>query len=505
MPDRLSFAAVLPDRPMLRLIHQAFHAPETRLYRVVDALIWLLIVVSMILLVIDLSGYSVPIMLDRVILWAFAAEYVLRVGSYRPPLLDVFNDKTVVRLRVHVLSRLRYALRPSNIVDLLTVLALVPALRSLRALRLLRLFRGLTLFRYASPLAALERSFTDNALIYGFAFSAVGLQVSLGGLSMYLAEHLVNPGVESIADGMWWAIVTLTTVGFGDISPMTTSGRAIASVLMIGGMFTLALFAGIVGQSMLHVFLSLQREQFRMQSNVNHVVVCGYEDSARSLLDILEQEVPGHHEVVLFSPHGRPEGLPPRFTWVKGDPTKESELDKVRLAHAMAVVVVGSRTRQPQEADAITILTVFTVRAWLNRQRETAQRRKPLHIVAEILDSENVAHARTAGADEVVETHRLSFSLLSHAVIAPGTASALSSIAGPEQQNVFSMPPAPEQVGRSFGEIARDVRQTHGCMVIGYRTPNGPALNPADSDVLPEGSELLYLSGKSVHGARPLE
>jgi voltage-gated potassium channel len=486
---------------MFRIIHQAFHASETRIYRVVEALIWVMIAVSLGLLFVDLAGYEVPVLLDRTILWGFAVEYILRVASFRPPLLDVFNDKTVVRLRVQLLSRLRYALRPLNIVDLLTVLALVPALRALRALRLLRLFRGIKFFRYASPLSALQRSFTDNALIYAFAFAAVGIQVGLGGLSMYLAEHSVNPGVETIADGMWWAIVTLTTVGFGDISPMTTSGRAIASVIMIGGMFTLALFAGIVGQSMLHVFLSLQREQFRMQSNVNHVVVCGYENSARTLLDILEQEVPGHHEVVLFAPHERPEGLPPRFTWVRGDPTKESELDKVRLAHAMAVVVVGTRTRQPQEADAISILTVFTVRSWLNRQKETAQRRQPLHIVAEILDSENVAHARTAGADEVVETHRLSFSLLSHAVIAPGTASALSSIAGPEHQNVFTMPPTATQIGQTFGEISREIREAHGCMVIGYRTADGPQLNPADSHVVPADSELLYLSGKSVQGA----
>ena len=112
--------------------------------------------------------------------------------------------------------------------------------------------------------------------------------------------------------------------------------------------------------------------------------------------------------------------VPHQFTWVSGDPTKESELDKVRLDHASAAIIVGSRDMIPQQADAITILTAFTIRRYLRQKDSHGHRVRPLYIVAEVLDAENVDHARTAGADEVIETNRLGFSLLAHAIVMPG-------------------------------------------------------------------------------------
>jgi hypothetical protein len=75
---------------------------------------------------------------------------------------------------------------------------------------------------------------------------------------------------------------------------------------------------------------------------------------------------------VFFDDRERPRDLPPDFLWVEGDPTKESELDKVRLTHAAAVIVSGARDISPQAADAATILTVFTIRAYMNRHRKPA-------------------------------------------------------------------------------------------------------------------------------------
>ena len=138
-----------------------------------------------------------------------------------------------------------------------------------------------------------------------------------------------------------------------------------------------------------------------MSDYVNHIVVCGYDQSTDLLLDALARELDlAQKRVVFFEDHERPRELPPDFLWVQGDPTKESELDKVRLTHAEAVIVSGKRDVTPQVTDARTILITFTIRAYLRRNQDRIQyRRAPLYVVAEILDSENVDHARTAGAD----------------------------------------------------------------------------------------------------------
>jgi voltage-gated potassium channel len=488
----------------MNLLHAAFHEPDTVLYRWVQGLVGALIAASVGLFGIELWLGDLPpvlVQVDQVILALFVIELVLKVGSFRPPVLELFHDRIVLRLSTHVVSRVRYCLRPLVLVDILTVVAFVPALRGFRALRLLRLLRGVRLFKYSSPLRGVLRGFADNALLFTFGLSVLLTQVLLGGLSMWLVERELNPGVETMADGLWWALVTITTVGFGDISPETAQGRAIASVLMVGGMFTLALFAGIVGQSLLRAVLTIREEQFRMSSHVNHIVICGYDSGSRMLLDALMQEIdPERTEFVVFAQGERPTDLPPDFTWLRGNPTKESELDKARITHARAVVVVGLRERPPAEADAATILTVFTIRRFMRRSNITKARKKPLYVVAEILDEENVEHARTAGADEVIETTRIGFSMLSHAVAIPGTAEVLGELVALGAYNLYIGRVPPDlPLPSNFETVAIAVKMAHGAMVIGIRVPDTgkESLNPPDDTAVHADTQLVYIATES--------
>ena len=485
-------------------IHAAFHEPDTPVYRWVQGVVWALIGASVGLFGLELYLGELPpwlVLVDQVILFLFLIELVLKVGWFRPPVLELLDEQVVLRMSTHVVSRVRYCLRPLILVDILTVVAFVPALRGLRALRLLRLLRGVRLFRYSSPLRGVLRGFEDNALLFMFGLSVLLTQVLVGGLSMWLVERDVNMDVETITDGLWWALVTITTVGFGDISPETPQGRAVASVLMVGGMFTLALFAGIVGQSLLRAVLTIREEQFRMSTHVNHIVICGYDSGSRMLLDSLTQEIdPERTEFVVFSQGERPEDLPADFTWLRGNPTKESELDKARITHARAIVVVGPRNCAPAEADAYTILTCFTIRRYLRRQAVAKQRKKPLYVVAEILDAENVEHARTAGADEVIETTRIGFSMLSHAVAIPGTAEVLGELVALGDYNLYvGRVPEALTLPAPFPEVAAAVKALHGAMVIGIRDPDSgqELLNPADDTPVQANTQLVYIATTS--------
>ena len=486
------------------LLHTAFHRPDTQLYRWTSGLIWTAIIVSIGMLVAEAVFDLEPepvwyVLIDRAILGFFALEIALRVVSYRPPAVHFFSRRGARRLVPHVTGRLLYCLQPLNLVDILSVLALVPALRSLRVLRLLRLLRGVKLSQTETPFTGLFRAFKENGLLYGFGFALLGVSTIVGGWSLYLAERKTNPDVAGVTDGLWWALVTLTTVGYGDISPETALGRSIGGVLMILGMFTLALFAGIVGSTILQSVISIREEQFRMSGKVNHIVICGYDLGARMLLDVLVEEVSDkNREIIIFAPQERPKDVPAAYTWIDGDPTKESELGKARMSQASAVMIVGRRDVPPQSADAQTILTAFTIRRWLKRQEATAMRAKPLYIVAEILDEENVEHARTAGADEVIETTLLGFSLLAHAVEMPGTASIMGRVAATGHNSLY--------VGRSpagattFGELSRRIKSTMGALVIGIRDPDThvDTLNPPDSTPVAAHMHLVYLAETSV-------
>jgi voltage-gated potassium channel len=162
----------------------------------------------------------------------FTAEYILRLATVRRPL--------------------RYALSIWGVIDLLSILPtylslLLPGSQSLlvvRILRILRLFRILKLTQYVAEsgvlLGALWRS-RRKILIF---FSAVLTLVVIFGALMYVIEGPTH-GFTSIPTSMYWAIVTMATVGFGDIAPQTTLGRMVTSVLILIGYSIIAVPTGI--------------------------------------------------------------------------------------------------------------------------------------------------------------------------------------------------------------------------------------------------------------------
>jgi voltage-gated potassium channel len=203
-----------------------------------DLLLIAAIMISVLVIMLDsvASIHARHAKLLYVIEWGFTVlftvEYALRLVTVRRPL--------------------RYALSGWGITDLLSILPtylslLVPGSQSLlvlRALRILRLFRILKLTQYVEEsgllLGALWRS---RRKIFVFV-SAVMTLVVIFGAAMYLIEGPQH-GFTSIPTSMYWAIVTMATVGFGDIAPQTTLGRGVTSVLILIGYSIIAVPTGI--------------------------------------------------------------------------------------------------------------------------------------------------------------------------------------------------------------------------------------------------------------------
>ena len=490
---------------MFAKLNDAFHNPKSNSYQKLFPIIWFIITISIvnffILLSLPDNHHLIPYLefFDHFLLLFFAAEYILRIYSYRPQVLDVFKFKKTERLRSIMLWKCIFALHPLNLIDLLTILGGYPALRGLRALRLLRLLRLLSqnkIFRYSNPLHGIIDAIEKNVLLYTFSFSIVGGATVVGGLSMYLLERGVNDNINKLSDGFWWALVTLTTVGYGDISPITGLGKILGGTLMVLGMFTLALFAGVVGHTMLHSLLSIREEQFRMSTTMNHILICNYNPSARMLLDAILAEVEEDKtKLVIFSEGERPSAIPYAFEWINGDPTKESELEKARISYASACIIVGNRNVLPQTSDAQTILTIFTIRSYLKKQVITKSRKNNVYITAEILDSENVIHAKTAGADEVIESTKLGFTLIAHSIKYQGSADVIGQIASATNYNLY-IGKLPKSINfpTTYNNVNWEVKNTYGGLLIGIQIENGQnILNPSDHFIVSEKHKLIYL------------
>lgn len=121
-------------------------------------------------------------------------------------------------------------------------------LQSARGLRVLRLFR---LFRVARVGLLLTRGLSDSRRAFRhrkfhFVVLVAVVVVALGALGVFLVEGDQNPSVSSFGNALWWSVVTATTVGYGDVSPVTTEGRLIAVVLMLTGIGVIGVFTATV-------------------------------------------------------------------------------------------------------------------------------------------------------------------------------------------------------------------------------------------------------------------
>ena len=219
--------------------YQVIFEHDTRAGKTFDVVLIWLIVASVAVVMLD----SVAGIRDAYGPWLRGAEWVFTV---------VFTAEYLVRLWCSGDAG-RYARSFFGLVDLVAILPtylslVIPggqALLTIRALRLLRVFRVLKLANYLSEAAVLARALrASRHKIILFLAVVLTLVVTLGS-AMYLVEGAAN-GFTSIPRSVYWAIVTLTTVGYGDIAPRTAVGQALAAIVMILGYAIIAVPTGIV-------------------------------------------------------------------------------------------------------------------------------------------------------------------------------------------------------------------------------------------------------------------
>lgn len=222
-----------------RKLHDIIYEADTPAGKLFDVVLLILIVVSVVFVMIESvrglsqETYDFLYIGEWIITIFFSIEYLFRIISVRKPFRYIFSFYGIIDFLSTIPLYLSFILAGSNY--LLTV----------RALRLLRVFRILKITRYIGEANRLKKALDDSkAKIFVFLFAVLIVSVIAGTL-MYLIEGEEH-GFTSIPRSIYWCIVTLTTVGFGDIAPVTPLGQLLATVIMILGYGIIAVPTGIV-------------------------------------------------------------------------------------------------------------------------------------------------------------------------------------------------------------------------------------------------------------------
>ncbi|HYC27450.1 MAG TPA: ion transporter [Chitinophagaceae bacterium] len=223
-------------------LHQTIYESNTPAGKAFDIALLLLIIASIIVVMLDsVPSYNRYAEFFDVLEWGFTIlftiEYILRLISIKRPLLYATSFLGIIDLLAIIPSYLSFFIVGAN------------SLLVLRALRLLRVFRIFKLTHFLTEMqylkAAIRSSLKKIAI---FMLVVLSIVIILGSV-MYLVEGRQN-GFSSIPDSIYWAIVTITTVGYGDIAPVTPMGKFIASIMMFIGYGIIAVPTGIITTEM---------------------------------------------------------------------------------------------------------------------------------------------------------------------------------------------------------------------------------------------------------------
>lgn len=193
----------------------------------------------------------------------FTVEYILRIWSC-----------TVDKEYQHPLTgRIKFALKPLVLVDLLAILPfyiplIIPLdLRFIRAVRLFRLFRVFKMGRYSKSLKILKNVIKDKKEELILVIFMVIVFLIIFSSLMYFVEKDVQPeSFASIPHAMWWGVITLTTVGYGDVYPITVLGKILGAMIAFLGIGMFALPAGILGSGLIE---AIQKREEKHGSDIS--------------------------------------------------------------------------------------------------------------------------------------------------------------------------------------------------------------------------------------------
>lgn len=311
-----------------------------------------------------------------------------------------------------------------------------------------------------------------------YAFAAIFFAITLGAVGFHLIENY------SLLDSFYLATETVTTVGYGDLSPKSSGGRIFAIFFMlIGGgtvLYALSSMVQIIAQSEVIAAATTRRKEKEMQKLKDHFIVCGAGRVGRRVIRSIEnQKIPF---VVLETNEKRVSALIERGCQVIiGDATIEEFLSKAGVERAK-----GLATCLPDDADNVYV--VLTARGMNDK----------LHIVARANEEEAEPKLIRAGANRVVAPTIIGSQSMARALLKPGVADFMDSIVAENLDLVFEE----VAIGSSSKYINKELKNTNirselDLVIVAIRRKNGETMfQPSGETILKDG-DLLIVIGRS--------
>ena len=294
----------------------------------------------------------------------------------------------------------------------------------------------------------------------------IGLFITMifGGI---ILQWLETGDISQGNNPFWWAIVTMTTVGYGDFSPETPEGRMFAVFIMFAGITLVSLLTASISS----IFVAQKIREGKGLEKLNlsdHFSLCGWNSNANKIINSIQ--LLNHNQrkidLVLINDLSEEEitQLKTRFSKIKihfvsGDFDQEETLHRASIVDSDTVIIIPNNLDNDQNShDEKTIFATLTIKSI----------DASIRVVAYLLDRENLTHIKRAEADEVVVSDDLSLNILASHIIDPGVPQLSNQLINTSSDSRFIRKLIPQNfVGKKYGELFNHYRDKNGALLVG--------------------------------------
>ncbi|MDP4083131.1 MAG: potassium channel family protein [Bacillota bacterium] len=301
-------------------------------------------------------------------------------------------------------------------------------------------------------------------------------------LTFGISIHILEPATfPSIFDGIWWAIITASTVGYGDYVPHSVLGRITAVILILLG-------AGFVSSYFITLAATAVTRQDALSEGKitfkgsGHIIIIGWNERSRELINRLT--IPKNPQtVVLIDETLEANPVPSRYVhFIQGKSHIDETILKSSVEHAEKVLITADRGNDELQADMNSILTLLTIKGLCPNVK----------CIVEILTSEQVINAIRAGADEVIQSNKLTSVFMINSLHSSGDGLLSTFIYQLRESRLRAFSVDEEIIGKTMEEIYHQLYK-EGNLLIGLKRGEETMLNPSHSLQIEKDDQLLII------------
>jgi voltage-gated potassium channel len=292
--------------------------------------------------------------------------------------------------------------------------------------------------------------------------------ILLGATSIFIFDHYyATKGAAGILDAIYWAVVTIATVGYGDVVPVSPVAKLLALIVILSGPALLSILTASVASMLIEKKIK-EGEGLETIKDSDHLIVCGWNENGPKVVEGILVQLKGTRPKIVLVNELEKEDIQSiqyqykeyDIAFVRGNFVKEDVLARANLPRAKAAIVLAdlSGGRTLDKADERTIFGTMAIKSMAPKVRTCA----------ELIHGENREHLQRANVDEIIVRGESSGALLAIAAVSPGLADSVKCLLNNQEPNKLWRVPVPSRFAdKTFGDLLPYFREKFQALLVG--------------------------------------